>query len=131
MASDRDDFDPQFWGPLKWKVLYLDALSYPSQDPTLTDKTHYGMYYNSLQTTLPCHKCRDSVKLFLQQHPVEQYLDSKINLLKWVTILYNNKRPENSQIKNIADLRNVLDADETVNTLLNQIETDHPELKLF
>jgi len=129
MTSERDDFDPQFWGPLKWRVLYLDALSYPTKNPTVTDRTHFGMYYNSLQTTLPCQKCRDGVKQFLRQHPVEQHLNSKIELLKWLTSLYNNKRPDKSQIRTIGDLRKTLDADETVNELLNEIETANPRLK--
>jgi len=128
--AGRDSFDPSFWGPLMWKMLYINALSYPFSNPTLTNRTHFGMYYNSLQTVLPCQKCQEGVKKFLKDHPVEKSLGNKVELLRWLTALYNNKRPPESKIKYIKDLRNVIEGDETIEEVLDELERRHPKLKL-
>jgi len=128
--TGRDNFDPSFWGPLTWQLLYINALSYPFSNPTLTVRTHFGMYFNSLQTVLPCQKCREGVKRFLKDRPVEKHLGSKVELLRWVTALYNNKRPDGSKIKRVKDLRTILDGDETINDMLDELEKRHPKLKL-
>ena len=128
--STRDSFDPRFWGPLTWKVLYINVLSYPNINPTLKTRTHFAMYFNSLQTVLPCEKCQDGFKKFLKDNPVEKSLGSKVDLLKWMSTLYNNKRPDESKIKSISDLRNMLKGDETIEDALQDLEKRHPKLKL-
>lgn len=131
LMPERDSFDPSFWGPITWKVLYISVLSYPSSHPSSTVRSHYAMFLKSLKTTLPCQKCRDGVDGFLKSHPVEPALISRVELLKWLTSLYNGKRRDDkSKIKKISDLKKMLDGDETINDILNKLEKHHPKLKL-
>lgn len=120
MCHQRADLDPTYWGPLVWKVLFLFALSYPDVNPDFKTQNHFGMFFLSLQTVIPCSKCRESVLKYLKLHPLNQFLDSQLKLLKWVTGLYNQKRPKEKWLRTWSDLQKLIGENDSV---ISQIET--------
>lgn len=126
----RSNLDPVHWGPFAWKVLFLFALSYPEINPDLKTQNHFGMFYLSLQTVIPCSKCRDSVSKYLKLHSINQYLDSRVKLLKWVTGLYNQKRPNEKWLRTWSDLKKFAGDEESVITQVNYLEKRYPDYQL-
>ena len=122
-----DDFNPGFWGPPTWKVLLIFTLSYPWSEPGKIKISHFEAFFNSLQETLPCEMCRQSLRVFIRDHPIRDHLTGKIKLLRWVVKLYNDKRPEKSQLKTLKDLRQVLDPDPTVSAIITEIRRKYPD----
>ena len=80
--------DTRFWGPSGWKLLHLIAYDYPSE-PTFEDKQVYGIFYNNLKYVLPCKYCRQSLTGYIEELPIEGYLDSKRKLTKWIYEIHN------------------------------------------
>ena len=80
--------DTRFWGPSGWKLLHIIAYNYPD-NPSLYDKQRYGIFYNNLKYVLPCKYCRISFTNFMEELPVENYIDSKRKLTKWVYLIHN------------------------------------------
>lgn len=127
----RDSFNPTFWGPITWKVLFIFVLNYPVVKPSNSVKHYYSLFFESLQSVLPCQKCRKSYKLFLSSYPIKNSLKSNVDLLKWVTRLYNDKRPEKSQIKSVDDVLALLNPDQTINLVLDGIKRKIRNSKLI
>lgn len=80
--------DTRFWGPSGWKLLHTVAYNYP-QTPNTKDKQNYGMFYNNLKYVLPCKYCRISLTQYMEELPIENYVDSRSKLTKWVYLIHN------------------------------------------
>jgi hypothetical protein len=125
----RNDFDPAYWGPPTWKVLFIFALSYPFSGPTPMIRQQYLSFYSSLQGVIPCEKCRSGFRLFLTTNPLGKALQSKVDLIKWLSLLYNNKRSPQTRINNLNDLAKIIKPDKTIGLVINQMRKKHPTLK--
>ena len=84
--------NPNLWGPSFWKTLYYVGLNYPvkidkNNKCHLSIKKHYKMFFCSLQYTLPCIFCLESYRRFWKEDDLDKYLNSRIDLLKWLYIL--------------------------------------------
>ena len=129
MANVRDDFDPGFWGPMTWKTLFVFSLGYPWTGPDQATRQHFLSFFTSLQGVIPCEKCRQGYSSFLAANPLEPRLSSKLELLKWLTALYNDKRPADSKITNLHELtKKIVKPDKTLNATIKKIKRRHPDL---
>lgn len=80
--------DPRVWGPPAWTFLHSVTLAYPD-NPTETDRTNYGTFFNNLQPVLPCLKCSNNYLKHIQEYPVENHLTDKESLVKWLIEMHN------------------------------------------
>ena len=88
--------EPEIWGPHAWQFLHSITLSYPD-NPTLEDKNNHAYFFNSIQNILPCQKCRDHYTQNLQAFPVEQHLDNKESLFRWLVDVHNRVNVTNNK----------------------------------
>lgn len=85
----------KFWGPHAWNFLFSTiAGSYPIKyNPS--DKTHqkrlkgFIQLFNSLKETLPCIYCRQSYAIFLKELPMNDYIHSRLSMMKWLYLLHD------------------------------------------
>jgi len=80
--------DTLFWGPDCWKLLHNITQNYPI-NPTTYNKKKYKIFFNSIHSILPCVYCRISFKLFTKELPIDNYLDTKTKLCKWLYLIHN------------------------------------------
>lgn len=80
--------DTKFWGPSGWKLLHSISYNYPI-NPTKKDKTIYKKFYLSLRQVLPCKYCRKSIKKFIEELPIEPYLENRELLTDWIYQIHN------------------------------------------
>ena len=88
--------EPEIWGPHAWQFLHSITLSYPD-NPTLEDKNNHAQFFNSIQNILPCQKCKDHYTQNLQASPVEQHLDNKESLFRWLVDIHNRVNVTNNK----------------------------------
>ena len=84
---------PSVWGPHGWKFMHFVSLGYPD-NPSQGDKRQYKEFYESLQHILPCGACAQNYKLNLQEMPIDNSLDSRDALIKWVIEIHNKVNQE-------------------------------------
>jgi len=80
--------DPEVWGPNAWILLHTITLVYPHK-PTNNDKLNYKKFFNSLDKILPCDWCSHNYKIHLNKYPIENYLNSKKNVVQWLINIHN------------------------------------------
>jgi len=88
--------DPNIWGPGAWQFLHSITLSYPDQ-PTEQDKQNHIDFFNSLKNVLPCEKCKNHFQENLQTHPLENSLEDKESLFKWLVDVHNKVNVDNGK----------------------------------
>lgn len=77
----------QFWGP-SWVLLHCITFNYP-ESPTDSDKMKVKLFFDLLADLLPCKYCRESYKKFIIKLPIDDYLDSRKKLTKWLYKIHN------------------------------------------
>ena len=88
--------EPEIWGPHAWQFLHSITLSYPD-NPTLEDKNNHAQFFNSIQNILPCQNCKDHYTQNLQALPIEQHLDNKESLFRWLVDIHNRVNVTNNK----------------------------------
>ena len=88
--------DPEVWGPHGWQFLHSITLAYPD-NPTLEDKNNHAQFFNGIQNILPCQSCRDHYTQNLQALPVEQHLENKESLFRWLVDIHNRVNVKNNK----------------------------------
>lgn len=99
---DRRCIDPnvdngmmtKIWGPAGWMFLHCITFGYPyainPNNPTHKyKKQHYKIFFESLGNVFPCKYCRESYLIFIKELPIDNYLDSRKNLCKWLYKIHN------------------------------------------
>jgi hypothetical protein len=81
-------FPPTVWGPFFWHTIHIVALGYP-KNPTYTDKKCAKEFYESLAYLLPCSLCREHYQEHLKKNPINTFLDSRTDLIKWTIEIHN------------------------------------------
>ena len=84
---------PNIWGPHGWKFMHYVSLGYP-ENPTIDNKNRYKNFYYSLQDVLPCEKCRENYKKNILEYPIDDHLDNKDSLVRWVIDIHNRVNTE-------------------------------------
>lgn len=76
------------WGPHLWFSLHTISFNYPIK-PEEKDKEEYKLFFKSLQEVIPCSVCKKNYKRHLNEHPIEDYLNSRKLLVYWVIDMHN------------------------------------------
>ena len=82
------------WGPAGWLFMHSISFQYP-ENPTDKDKHNYKFFFESLQNTLPCPRCREHYKENLKENPIQ--LNSRNDLIQWVIDIHNSVNEKNSK----------------------------------
>lgn len=100
---------PELWGNHGWKFLHYVTLDYP-ENPTNHDKKKYKEFFNLLQYTLPCEKCRNHYKQNIKNHKLtDEILSDDKKLIYWLIDFHN--------IVNESTGKEIVDRDEAFNLL--------------
>jgi hypothetical protein len=86
--------DPELWGPKLWFFLHTISFEY---NPSIETKKSYSTFFNSLAPIIPCEICRLHYTKFLKNNPIENSLDNKESLIKWVLKCHNNVNKINNK----------------------------------
>ena len=113
--------NPEIWGPPAWMFLHSVSLAYP-KNPTEEDRTNYGTFFNNLQPVLPCNKCSINYLKHIQEDPIENHLDNKESLVKWLINLHNIVNQLNN--KNKLSYDDVIDKYKNIYSLKNNESFD-------
>ena len=76
------------WGPHLWFSLHTISFNYPLK-PSEKDKEEYKLFFKNLQEVIPCSVCKKNYKRHLNEHPIEDYLNSRKLLVYWVIDMHN------------------------------------------
>ena len=88
--------DPNVWGPHAWQFLHSITLSYPDI-PTEQDKENHVQFFHSLKNILPCDKCKYHYAQTLETNPIENHLEDKESLFKWLVDVHNRVNVDNGK----------------------------------
>ena len=88
--------DPDVWGPHGWYFLHSITLAYPD-NPTDDDKTYHKNFFESLKNILPCEKCRNHYIQNLNIYPIDNHLENKESLFKWLVDVHNRVNIDNGK----------------------------------
>ncbi len=89
------------WGPPAWKFLFSCIMGrYPdTYDNDVQEhvdiRKHFVQLFTGLEMIMPCIYCRQSFKEFLKELPIEDYLNSKRDLMFW---MYSMKDKVNKKL---------------------------------
>ena len=84
----KQSIKPDIWGPHGWKFMHYVTLGYPDH-PTHNDKQNYKNFFQSLQNVLPCAKCAQNYKKNLNESPIDNNLETRDHLVKWLIDIHN------------------------------------------
>ena len=87
---------PNVWGPHGWKFMHYVSLGYP-QEPTENDKRNYKEFYSNLKNVLPCKTCAMNYERNLTELPIDNALQSRDSLVKWVIDIHNKVNKETNK----------------------------------
>jgi len=68
-------------------------MNYPKK-PSEEDKQAYYQFFKGLEDVLPCDKCAYNYSTNLQKHPLEQSLESRDSLIRWLIQIHNEVNKE-------------------------------------
>jgi len=113
--------NPEIWGPPTWMFLHSVSLAYP-KNPLEEDRKNYSKFFNNLQPVLPCYKCSMNYLHHIQEDPVENHLDNKESLVKWLIGMHNKVNKLNN--KDILSYDEVIDKYKNIYSLKNNDSFD-------
>jgi hypothetical protein len=76
------------WGSHLWFSLHTITLNYPLK-PTDEDKENYKNFFISLKNVIPCSVCKKNYKRHLNEHPIDNQLNSRKDLVYWMIDIHN------------------------------------------
>ncbi len=76
------------WGPPGWRLLFAIASNYPEQ-PTPQDRLVYQFIFTQISNILPCIFCRQSYRQFIQELPIDTWLDDRRSLMYHLYLIHN------------------------------------------
>jgi len=82
------DYDAEIWGPHYWFFLHTVAMIYPKNPNAIVKKKYYSLFQN-LPLFIPNSEISNSFNDMLNLYPVNNYLNSKNSLLKWIHFIHN------------------------------------------
>jgi len=88
--------EPEIWGPSGWTFLHTITLNYPD-NPTEEEKMNHKDFFNNIKNVIPCPKCREHYKENLQKYPLDDVLESKEKLVKWLIDIHNEVNKSNNK----------------------------------
>ena len=89
-------YNPEIWGPGAWLFLHTITLNYPT-NPTFEDKENYKKFFISLKNVIPCKNCAKHYSENLNNFPIDDSLNSKEDLVKWLIDNHNKVNEKNKK----------------------------------
>ncbi len=86
--SDKNNINPELWGPHFWNTLHLTTFAYPD-NPNDADKLAYKNFYLSFGGALPCYNCSISCLNYTNGCDINSALMNRDSLIKWGFNLHN------------------------------------------
>ena len=80
--------DPRIWGPKLWFISHAIAFNYPDK-PTDQEKEAHRKWFELYKDIIMCEVCRNHYREHYAEDPVENHLENKEQLIKWVWNLHN------------------------------------------
>jgi len=110
------------WGPHMWFTLHSITFNYPIK-PTNDDKNNYKNFFIYLQNVIPCNICKKNYIRHLKEYPVDNNLNSRVDLVKWMINLHNAVNGETG--KKILSYDNVIKKYEDAYQSRNLLSKDY------
>ena len=90
----------KIWGSPMWFSLFCIALGYPyaiddNNPKHKTKRNDYKIFFTYIGQVLPCKYCRDSYVEFIKTRPIDNSLENRKDLAKW---LYDIKNMVNDKL---------------------------------
>jgi len=80
--------DPSVWGKHGWIFLHSVTMAYPD-NPSENDKQNYKSFFHLVSLVLPCNVCREHLKQYMNEIPIDKYLTCKKKLVEWLITIHN------------------------------------------
>lgn len=79
------------WGPAGWLFLHSVSFGYPLKidNSNASKKIEYKVFFESVGDILPCKYCRESYNKYIQEIPIDDHLNSRDALVKWLYLIHN------------------------------------------
>jgi len=82
------------WGPGGWLFLHCITFGYPYKIDNenlehLKKKNMFKQFFHLLGHVLPCKYCRNSYIEYIHKIPIDNYLENRHDLTKWLYIIHN------------------------------------------
>ena len=87
-APEPINMPPQVWGPIFWATLHIASLGY-SDTPTERQKKNMIAFYESMVDVLPCPICRKHYEQNLEEMPIKDAVNTRMELIHWVFTMHN------------------------------------------
>lgn len=101
--------NPEIWGPGAWTFLHTVTFNYP-KNPSDIQKRNYKDFFENLQNILPCPKCANHYGHNLNKFSLDDALESKDKLIKWLIDIHNEvNRKNNKKIYNYKEVIQIYD----------------------
>jgi hypothetical protein len=85
--------DTRFWGPSGWRLLHTITFAYVPR----SDKAAVRDFFMMLPFVLPCKYCRTSLSEYMEKYNIDQALESRSKLCRWLWKIHNEV---NSKLRN-------------------------------
>ena len=88
---------PDVWGPHGWKFIHYVTIGYPF-NPTEEEKNKYKIFFNNLDTIIPCSICGNNYSKHLKMKPLtDDILNSRNKEIEWGIDMHNLVNMENNK----------------------------------
>ena len=88
--------NPEVWGPGAWTFLHSITMYYPD-NPTNEQKINHRHFFENLQNILPCPTCAKHYSENLNKYSLDEALESKDKLTKWLIDIHNEVNKKNNK----------------------------------
>ena len=99
MSNKNNGLIAKIWGPPGWLFLHCITMGYPEYIENNPRKKNYHEHQERKLSTkeffiligdvLPCGACRISYKEFIEEHPIDDHLNSREDLSRWFYDIHN------------------------------------------
>ena len=99
MSNKNNGIISKIWGPPGWLFLHCITMGYPEKIENNPKKKNYNDHQQRKRSTeeffiligdvLPCGACRRSYKEFIKIHPIDDHLDTRVDLARWFYDIHN------------------------------------------
>ena len=76
------------WGSSMWFSLHTITMDYPNF-PNSEEKYYYKTFFESLQNVIPCTVCKKNYIRHLKEHPIDNHLNTRKELVYWLIDMHN------------------------------------------
>ena len=76
------------WGSTLWFSLHTITMNYPN-NPTFIEQKDYKNFFISLENVIPCKVCRKNYQRHLKEHPIDNHLGNRKELVYWLIDIHN------------------------------------------